>query len=209
MKLKLFIAVRHGEYELGSDESPLSEEGRKHMQSLRRTIDVLVTKTFFRGWIPRRLYFSFSEFPRAIQSVRLLKYVGERTVVLDLYDGAGRKEITRPMETLEEMMKLSSHYGAEVIVAVAHRTMPTVIAGVAHQFVTGKRLDDKLPYVRAACGFAVDMVTGQVVSIGWDDHVPAESPPATQESNRPVLKGPPRSDKVILKDILESGEMPF
>lgn len=195
---KLLIAVRHGEYELGNNESPLSEKGREQMKSLRRVIDFSVEKTF-KGWAPKRIYFSFSEFPRAIQSARLLKYVGEKIVVTDLYDGASRKEITRPMEILRDVMRFSDYYGAEVIVVVAHARMPAVIAGAAHELVTGERLNHELPYVGVACGFVVDMVTGAVTSVGWND-LPAESPPATQGSNRPIFKGPPRNnDQVVLK----------
>ncbi|MDO8567044.1 MAG: hypothetical protein Q7R58_02740 [bacterium] len=195
MRDRLLIIVRHGEYESG-DNSPLSETGREQMKCLRRVINAFVAKTFGREETTR-LCFSFSGSLRAVESIQKLRLYDEDIVMNELYV-TNPNDAGKPAEILEKVLGLANHYGANVVVIVAHSTMPTVIAGAAHKFVTGRGVSGLSYAVKTGHGFVVKMATGAVSPIGWDDS-PDEELPLAQESNRPVIKAPPRSGQVVFK----------
>lgn len=184
---KLLVIVRHGEYS-GGDSSPLSVDGRKQIEGLRKVVNDFVAKTF--GEVETtKICFSFSGFPRAIESIQGLRSCGEDIVVTNLYM-TDRSDIREPQKILEKVMGVATHYAADVIIIVAHGEMPAVVAETAHEFVTGKKLGNDLPYVGKGRGFIVNMVTGEVTPIGYDS-LEAKKPPQPKTRHIPEFVPPP------------------
>jgi hypothetical protein len=78
-----------------------------------------------------------------------------------------RKEINGA-QVLHKVLGISGIYDAQIITIVAHGLMPSVVAEAAHEFVTGAKLENQLPYPDNAHGYVVDMHTGDVTAIGPD-----------------------------------------
>lgn len=161
---KLLVIVRHGNYDSG--DAPLSKKGVEQVESLRNVINTFCidnAKTAGNDWITR-IFFSFSHQKRVVQSVQELRSAGEDVIITSGTDDTERHDIRKPQEILKKVMGLAEWYGADVIVIVAHGHMPAVITETAHEFVTGKKME-QLPYVSEACGYIVNMKTGKVVPV--------------------------------------------
>lgn len=193
---KFLVIVRHGSYG-GNDHSPLSEMGRKQMQSIKKTIDDFVASAFGNEKAIR-ICFSFSGFPRAIQSIQELRHSGEDIVITNLYL-TEREDIRNPRKILEKVMGVADYYGAAVTVIVAHGQMPAILAETAHEVVTQKK-HPELPWVGEASGYIINLGTGEVIPI--DSYPPKETKPllpAEREKGRPVFKGGPTRTAVVRK----------
>ena len=191
---QLLVIVRHGDYGIGSGDSPLSEIGLKQMQDLERVISARVIKEAEATGEKRvtRIVFSFSDLKRVFQSAQALRSLGEYIIVTGGLYLTTRDEIREPQKILEEVMGIAKYWGANVIVIVAHGQMPAVITETAHEFVTGKKLE-QLPNVREACGYITMMSTGEVMPIRWDSL-------EEEKQSRPVVKGgPPRPTGVVIR----------
>ena len=204
--VKLLVIVRHGDYS-GSENDPLSDAGIKQIRNLRKVINAFIEKKFGEKRIAR-IRLSFSHQERAIQSIQELSFDGEDIVITNLYL-TRRSEVREPRKILEKVMGIANHYGADVVVIVAHGDMPAVVVETAHEFVTGNKLS-ALPPVHEACGFITDMTTGEVVPISFDSLEKKKPPqPTVPETGRPVSKGAPRSDRVFRKGGPEDDDIPF
>ncbi len=171
---KLLVIVRHGEYGNG-EHSSLSESGRKQIESLKRVIDALVAETFG-DEKSTRVGICFSRFPRAVESIQGLAMKRDDIIMTNLYM-VERKDIREPHKILEKVMGIGSVCDASVVTIVVHGEMPAVLAETAHEFVTGKKFANELPRVGTGRGFVVNMVTGEVMPIGWDSLEKKERPP--------------------------------
>ena len=209
MRDMLLIIVRHGDYGSGYGDEPLSAFGIEQMQGLRKAINSLVAEKAKKVGQKEfsSLFFSFSQLKRAIQSAQELHRPGCYIIITD-EDYASRRYIPEPKKILEKVLGFADHCGASVVVIVAHGEMPAVIAETAREFVTQKKFRENLPFVSKGRGFVVNMGTGEVTPIGWDDYSPDEKllPAQERESNRPIIKAPPRSGQVVIKD---DGKIPF
>ena len=199
---KFLVIVRHADYDLGTNfgDQPLSALGIEQIQKLRRVICTALQR--IGGKRSEAVLVSFSDLNWAIQSARKLSRPGDILIVFNGgEEGEGnRRHIREPRKILEKLMGFANHCEASVIIAVAHGDMPSVIAETAHEFVTQKRLN--LPSVDKARGFVVDITTGEVTSIGWDNPLDETTSPQTavRESSRPVFKGGPndmRGDEIF------------
>ena len=187
--MKVLFTVRHGDYG-GSSLSPLSEVGQKQMDNLNKVVTGLIAKTFGDDKVTR-VCFSFSAYPRAIESILKLRMPDEDIVVSGLYM-TDRKEIHNPQEIFDKVKSVADFYDAEVAIVVAHGDMPSVLTEAAYEFATDK-VSPILPSVGYAQGYAINMSTGNVVPIGWNSLSEENHPqPAGTESSRPVFKGGPR-----------------
>jgi hypothetical protein len=161
---KLLVIVRHGEYG-GGDSSALSAAGRMQMESLKCVINTFIAKTFGNA-ATKRLCFSFSGFPRAIESIQKLRTCGEDIVLTNLY-WTEREQISSPKDILDNVLGLADYYCADIITIVAHGVMPAVIAETAHEFVTGKTPENELASVGKGQGYMVDMSTGEITAVSY------------------------------------------
>lgn len=161
---KLLIIVRHGSADSG-EGARLTEMGGKQMDALYDVIDMVVNDIYSEKTPPKRLLFSFSKLPRAIQSIGELAHPFryEDIILTDLYR-TERKDIREPKLIVEKVLGLSEHYEALVTVIVAHGEMPAVIAETAHEMVTGEKIKE-LQYPQNAHGFVVNMTTGVILEI--------------------------------------------
>lgn len=190
------VIVRHGEYGSGN-RSSLTEGGLKQMQNLKKAIDGFFEKVFG-DKPPKRICFSFSNYPRAVQSIQELVYDCEDIILTELFM-TDRNRIYEPEKIFEKVTDIAQYYGADIVVIVAHGQMPAVLTETAHELATRKKLAE-LPYVGNACGYITNLNTGEVVPIRYDDldAKPALQPTA-QESSRPIKKGGPRRDTGVVK----------
>ena len=161
---ELLMIVRHGDSDSG-ENARLTEAGGKQMDALYGVIDTVINDIYGEKTPPKRLLFSFSKLPRAIQSIGKLAHPfrNEDIILMDLYC-TERKDIIEPQKIVEKVLGLSSYYEALVSVVVAHGEMPAVIAETAHEMVTGKKIKE-FPYPQNAHGFVVNMTTGAILKI--------------------------------------------
>jgi hypothetical protein len=161
---QLLVAVRHGAY--GFDESSsLTQLGRVQMQKLEKVIRNTLLG-MFRGY-PRRICFSFSTWPRALESALELLEAGDDLVVTYLYL-TNREEINDPQGILAKLTQVAAMpvYQAAAIIVVAHGDMPAVLAETARATVTGD--GSQLPRPSNAAGYVVNLGNGEVVAITPD-----------------------------------------
>lgn len=197
---KFLVIVRHGDRDYGHDPA-LNERGIKQIQSLREVIRAFAKKAMkvAGDQSSKRVLFSFSDSARAWQSIRGLSGRDEDIIVTNLFI-TERRDIQEPVKIVQKVTNLALHYGADVIVIVAHGDMPAVIAEAAHESVTGEKLD-RLPSPREACGYIVNMTTGEVTPIRHDDLEKTKPPvPPVREPTRPVMRGAPHpKNQVVVK----------
>lgn len=199
---KHLVIVRHGDYGYGYDDEPLSKFGLEQMKKLREVINIFVEKAKVTGEEIPSVFLSFSSLNRAFQSIRELYWDGYGYEIVVINEGyASRSDIREPQKILDRVMGIANRYNADLIVIVAHGDMPSVIAETAHEFVTGKKLGETLSHPGKACGFIVNMATGEITSIGYDS-LDEKKPlhPVVQETSRPVIRGgPPRINGPVKK----------
>lgn len=162
---KLLIIVRHGAASTNANNAGITEIGCAQMDDLCDVIDTVVNDIYGEKTPPKRLLFSFSKLPRAIQSIGKLAHPSlyEDIILTDLYL-TERKDIREPKKIVEKVLGLSEYYEALVAVIVAHGEMPAVIAETAHEMVTGEK-SEEFPYTQNAHGFVINMTTGATLKI--------------------------------------------
>ena len=172
---RLLVIVRHGD---GSSE--LSDQGRLQIRNLKKIIETRIAEVFEEEKV-RSIYFSFSFLERAFQSAKGLAFGGD-VIVTDLYL-TERRGISYPERILEKVLAIADCYCAQVITIVAHGDMPSVIAETAYEYITGKQLSEQLCNVGKACGYVIDMNTGEIVFI---THEPPRPDPIVR---KPITTG--------------------
>lgn len=198
---KILGIFRHGQYGVG-DEDPLSKLGVEQMQKLKTVIDAHIKKAANAAGDEdiRLLFFSFSNLKRAVQSIQALRWYG-CDIIITNQGSANRSDISNPNKILKKVLALATYYNATVTICIAHGEMAAVITETAHEFVTGNKLSEHLPYPQKASGFITNLTTGEITPIQYDDLDEKKPPqPAVQESSRPVIRGgPPRYAEPVKK----------
>jgi len=166
IKTRLLCIFRHGEYRGGN--TPLTEEGRLEMKKLKGVLEGFITEFCGAGGRRRisRLYVSFSDEIRAVESVMLLRGgLHDNVWVADMYK-TERDQIAEPEKIVKEILDLAGYFKCEVVIAVAHGSMPSVIAETARELTGGKKLARELKDINNSHGFIVDMRYGSIFAAG-------------------------------------------